>query len=80
MAERYSSTSAVIDRRRTQARALIGLGLGPTFVGLASDYFRADYGAHSLQMALYALAPMYLIAALLFLWLARLIRAEGRTR
>jgi predicted MFS family arabinose efflux permease len=58
---------------------LIGLGLGPTFVGMASDFFRADYGGHSLQMAFYALAPMYLIAALLFLWLARLIRrAEGR--
>jgi predicted MFS family arabinose efflux permease len=53
---------------------LIGLGLGPTFVGLASDFFRPDYGAHSLQMAFYALAPMYLVAALLFLWLARLIK------
>lgn len=53
---------------------LIGLGLGPTFVGMMSDFFRPDYGGHSLQMAFYALAPMYLIAALLFLWLARLIR------
>lgn len=58
---------------------LIGLGLGPTFVGMMSDFFRPDYGGHSLQMAFYALAPMYLIAALLFLWLARLIRrAEAR--
>lgn len=53
---------------------LIGLGLGPTFVGMMSDFFRPDYGAHSLRMALYALAPMYLVAALLFLWLARLIK------
>ncbi len=53
---------------------LVGLGLGPTFVGMASDYFRADYPDHSLRMAFYALAPMYLIAALLFLWLARLIK------
>ncbi len=53
---------------------LIGLGLGPTFVGMMSDFFHPDYGGHSLQMAFYALAPMYLIAALLFLWLARLIR------
>jgi len=53
---------------------LIGLGLGPTFVGMMSDFFRPDYGGHSLQMAFYALAPMYLIAAVLFLWLARLIR------
>lgn len=52
---------------------LIGLGLGPTFVGTASDFFRPQYGEHALQMAFYALAPMYVIAALLFLWLARLI-------
>jgi len=56
---------------------LIGLGLGPTFVGAASDFFRPDYGGHSLQMAFYALSPMYLIAALLFLYLARLIRQAG---
>lgn len=55
---------------------LIGLGLGPTFVGMASDHFRPEYGDHALQMAFYALAPMYLLAAVLFLWLARLI---GRT-
>jgi predicted MFS family arabinose efflux permease len=53
---------------------LVGLGLGPTFVGLASDWFRPAYGAHALQMAFFALAPMYLVAAALFLWLARLIR------
>jgi len=53
---------------------LVGLGLGPTFVGMASDYFRADHGEHALRMAYYALAPMYLVAALLFVWLARLIR------
>nr|WP_246623875.1 MFS transporter [Sphingomonas colocasiae] len=53
---------------------LIGLGLGPTFVGMASDFFRPYHGEHALQMGLYALAPMYLIAALLFMWLARLIK------
>jgi predicted MFS family arabinose efflux permease len=52
----------------------IGLGLGPTYVGMASDFFRASFGAHSLQTALYALAPMYLIAALMFFGLARLIK------
>lgn len=52
----------------------VGLGLGPTYVGMASDFFRASHGAHSLQTALYALAPMYLIAALMFLGLARLIK------
>lgn len=56
---------------------LVGLGLGPTFVGIASDFFRPEYGQHSLRMAFFALAPMYLIAALLFLWLARLIRRSS---
>ncbi|HVK82077.1 MAG TPA: MFS transporter, partial [Verrucomicrobiae bacterium] len=54
----------------------IGLGLGPTFVGAASDYFAPEYGAHALQAALYALSPMYLIAALLYFGLARLIKAS----
>lgn len=56
---------------------LIGLGLGPTFVGMASDFFRPHYGEHALRMGFYALAPMYLIAALLFIWLARLIRRSS---
>ena len=51
----------------------IGLGLGPTYVGMASDYFRPTHGTHSLQSAFFALAPMYLIAALLFAALARRI-------
>ncbi len=53
---------------------LIGLGLGPTFVGAASDYFRASHPEHSLQMALYALVPAYFVAIALFLWLARVLR------
>ena len=52
----------------------IGLGLGPTYVGMVSDYFRATQGGHALQAAYYALAPMYLIGAVLFLVLARMIR------
>lgn len=51
----------------------IGLGLGPTFVGMASDFFRASQGVHALQTAFFAMAPMYLIAALLFLGLAHRI-------
>jgi predicted MFS family arabinose efflux permease len=58
---------------------LIGLGLGPTFVGVASDYFRASHPNHSLQNALYLLAPMYVVAVLLFLALARVLRTESRT-
>ena len=56
----------------------IGLGLGPTYVGMASDFFRPTHGGHALQAAYYALAPMYLIGAALFLVLARLIRRNER--
>jgi MFS family permease len=51
----------------------IGLGLGPTYVGAASDYFRADFPTNSLQIALYTLAPMYLVAIGIFLWLSRVL-------
>ncbi len=73
--------SEVAPERRVISGALlllvmnfIGLGLGPTYVGMASDFFLPTYGEHALQAAYYALAPMYVIAALLFLWLARLIK------
>jgi predicted MFS family arabinose efflux permease len=56
----------------------VGLGLGPTYVGMASDFFRVAYGGHALQYAYYALAPMYLVGATLFLVLARLIRRNER--
>jgi predicted MFS family arabinose efflux permease len=56
----------------------IGLGLGPTYVGMVSDFFRPTHGAHALQAAYYALAPMYLVAAALFLLLARRIRRNER--
>lgn len=54
----------------------IGLGLGPTWVGAASDWFAARDIPHSLQVALYTLTPFYLIAIALFLALARKLRAE----
>ena len=57
----------------------IGLGLGPAFVGAASDYFRAAHPEHSLQIALYSLTPFYVIAILIFLALARVLRRDGRT-
>jgi len=57
---------------------LIGLGLGPTFVGAASDFFRANHPHHSLQIALYLLAPLYVVAISLFLALARVLRNENR--
>lgn len=58
----------------------IGLGLGPTYVGAASDFFRAAHPGHSLQLALYTLLPFYLLAVILFLRLARVLRLESRTR
>ncbi len=56
----------------------IGLGLGPTWVGFASDAFKARGDAHALQSALYTLTPFYLVAIALFLWLARRLRREER--
>jgi len=50
---------------------LIGLGLGPTFVGAMSDWLRPTHPEHSLQLAFYALVPFYGVAVLCFLWLAR---------
>jgi len=55
----------------------IGLGLGPTFVGAASDFFRRSHPHDSLQMALFALAPFYLVAIAIFLKLARVLRSES---
>lgn len=55
---------------------LIGLGLGPTYVGAASDYFRAAFPDNSLQIALYTLVPFYGVAIVLFLWLAPVLKRE----
>ncbi len=55
----------------------IGLGLGPTYVGWASDVIAARHVPHSLQIALYTLTPAYLVAIALFLRLARVLRAGG---
>ena len=56
----------------------IGLGLGPTYVGIASDYFAAQGMTNSLQVALYTLTPFFVIAILIFLSLARRLRVEVR--
>ena len=55
---------------------LIGLGFGPTFVGAVSDYFRPTHPENSLQLAFYALAPFYVLAVVLFIWLARALKRE----
>lgn len=56
---------------------LIGLGLGPTFVGAVSDFFKASHPGNSLQFALYGLTPFYILAIGLFLWLARMLGKES---
>lgn len=56
---------------------LIGLGFGPTWLGLASDFFRDSHPQHSLQMAFYTLVPFYVLAIALFLLLARRIRRQA---
>ena len=48
------------------------------FLGAASDYFRAEHPANSLQMAFYTLVPFYVLAVLTFLWLARALKREPR--
>lgn len=54
----------------------IGMGVGPTFVGFASDYFSTAHPTNSLQLALYALTPVYVVAIGLFLALARMLRRD----
>ena len=56
---------------------MIGLGFGPTFVGAVSDYFRPTHPDNSLQLAFYALVPFYLLAVVLFIWLARALKREA---
>jgi MFS family permease len=56
---------------------LMGMGIGPTFVGAASDYFHASHPHNSLQLAFWLLVPFYLVAIAIFLWLARVLKSEN---
>jgi hypothetical protein len=56
---------------------LIGLGLGPTFVGAMSDLFHAAHPHNSLQLAFLCLLPFYGVAILLFLALAQVLRRKA---
>jgi len=55
---------------------LIGLGLGPTYLGAASDFFARTNPDTSLQMAFYTLLPFYGLAIVMFLGLAGKIRRQ----
>jgi predicted MFS family arabinose efflux permease len=59
---------------------LIGLGLGPTYLGAASDYFRASHPQHSLQFAFYTLVPFYLVAIAIYLVLGQALQREHDRR
>lgn len=55
---------------------LVGLGLGPPFLGAVSDFLKPAHPEHSLQLAFYTLVPFYVLAVLCFLWLARAFKGE----
>jgi MFS family permease len=57
---------------------LVGLGLGPTYLGFASDLFRPSYPDSSLQMAFYTLLPFYAVAIGLFFWLAKALKQQRK--
>ena len=79
--------NGVAARRRSAAGALfllalnlIGLGVGPLFVGMISDAFHPRFGVHSLGYALNWLAPFFILAALCqFYVAARLHRTRLKT-
>ena len=58
---------------------LVGLGLGPTFLGAVSDALRPSHPDNSLQLAFYTLVPFYVLAILGFLWLARALKRGARS-
>lgn len=55
---------------------LVGLGLGPIVVGLISDAATARYGEESLRFALLVTAPIFLLAAALFVYGATRLRQD----
>jgi len=57
---------------------LVGLGLGPTYLGALSDALRPGHPEHSLQLAFYTLVPFYVLAVVCFLWLARALERQAR--
>ena len=72
-----SAQGLVAQRHRAMASAmvlfsqnLIGLGLGPLFFGMLSDWFKPEYGAESVRYVLYGAAWLGLAPAVLY-WLLR---------
>jgi predicted MFS family arabinose efflux permease len=74
------------DRRSTASAMLllclnmIGLGGGPLFLGMVSDAAIGEHGAQSLRVAFQAMAPMFIVAMIVFALAARAIgRAQPAT-
>jgi MFS transporter, Spinster family, sphingosine-1-phosphate transporter len=80
----YSSAQGLVPlRHRATASALllfgqnlIGLGLGPLFFGMLSDWLQPAYGEESVRYVLYGAALMGLIPAALFWMLRPKLHAE----
>jgi predicted MFS family arabinose efflux permease len=69
-------TRAVATSLLLFTQTLIGLGLGPLFVGYISDYLEPSVGARSLSYALAIMALTNLWAAGHYFWGARTLRAD----
>lgn len=80
----YSSAQGLVPlRHRATASALllfgqnlIGLGLGPLFFGMLSDWLKPQYGDDSVRFVLYGAACLGLVPALLFWKLRPRLHAE----
>ncbi|HSG91536.1 MAG TPA: MFS transporter [Pseudomonadales bacterium] len=55
---------------------IIGLGLGPQFVGIVSDYLSADHGNESLRMALVIVLVFNVLSTGLYLLAARDLKSD----
>jgi len=55
---------------------LVGLGIGPLFIGVLSDLFKARMGTEALRYASITVVGFYLIAALLIAFAIRRLRSD----
>ncbi len=55
---------------------LVGLGIGPLFIGVLSDLFKARMGTEALRYASITVVGFYLIAALLMAFAIRRLRSD----
>jgi MFS family permease len=75
--------NAVSPSQRTMASAillfvlnLIGLGLGPVYVGKLSDHFKPEYGNDSLRLAMLALLPFIFLTVFAHVAASRTIKRD----